>query len=66
MSRAKEKKINLFSRLYAHLTGTSHLPARGQHCHRCNQLGHIECWEVGGPDIEHIAMELEDIERRAA
>jgi hypothetical protein len=66
VSRAKEKKINLFSKLYAHLTGTSHLPARGQVCQRCHQKGHLTCWEVSGPDIEHIAMELEDIERRAA
>lgn len=66
MTSAKRKKKIYLSHLWAHLTGTSHLPARGQSCDRCGTKGHLTCWEVLGPDIEHLAVELHNIERRAA
>lgn len=67
MSSAKrEKKPNLFSRLTSRILGTDHLPAPGQVCEVCGGDQHSWCAETDGPDLEHIAVELANIERRRA
>lgn len=66
MSWAKRKKKIRISKLWAHLTRTSHLPARGLVCERCQESGHIWCRPVHGPDTEHLFIELDNIGRRAA
>jgi hypothetical protein len=62
----KRDPINHLSKLWARITGTSHLPARGLRCERCQETGHVWCRPVHGPDSEHLFIELANIERRAA
>lgn len=44
-----------------------YLPADGQVCEICSEPGHCWCTPFRpGPDIEHLAVELANIEKRAA
>jgi hypothetical protein len=67
VTSAKRKRIIRLARLWAHLTRTSHLPARGLTCETCGESGHVAClpWS-DGPDTEHIDIELHNMEKRAA
>jgi len=48
VTSAKRKRIIRLSRLWAHLTGTSHLPQRGLTCERCGKTDtdHLICWDT--------------------
>lgn len=57
MSRAKEKE---------EFANDDHLPRGDDYCPIHGVGDHFRCYDNPGPDIEHLAVELANIERRAA